>query len=138
MQPTQAERDTMSTITTTNCRAGERPTDYQIALARAFVKHLGTGRENAKTAAKIANEMGTTPRMIQQYAETARRCGFPVIAHSFNPPGYFLAQTAAEVRAYAGRLHHRFGEIAKTRREMLRNLKKWDFETQQHNDEKEG
>ena len=119
-------------------RAGESPTDYQIALARKFVVHLGTGRMNAKTAAQIAGEMSTTPRQIQQYAETARRCGYPVIAHSEQPPrGYFLAQTAAEVRAYAGRLHHRFGEIAKTRREMLRNLKKWDFETKQHNDEKE-
>lgn len=117
---------------------GREPTAYQIALARAFVKHLGTGREQAKTAYQIAGEMQTTPRQVQQYAETARRIGFPVIACSErDPKGYFLAASPNDVQEYSGRLHHRAGEIHKTRRELLANVKHWNFTTQQHDFEED-
>lgn len=121
-----------------NSRAEECPTPAQIALAKAFVKHLGTGRTNAKTAAQIAKEMQTTPRAVQQYAETARRIGYPVIASCEEyAKGFFLAESESEVQDYSNRLHHRAGEIHKTRRELLRNVKHWNFETQQHDDDKE-
>lgn len=127
-----------TTATKPQDRAALSPTAYQIALARNFVKHLGTGRGKAKTAAQLAAEMHTTPRAVQKCAETARRIGFPVIAHSVgNPKGYFIAESALDVTDYAGRLYRRFGEIAKTRRELLKNLEKWDFETQQYNDAEE-
>lgn len=112
------------------------PTEFQIVTARRFVKHLRTGRENAKTARALAAEMQTEPRQIQQYAETARRIGYPVIASCDRfPHGYYLAESEQDVQEYSGRLHRRAGEIHKTRRELLRNLKHWNFKTQQHDED---
>ena len=124
----------MKTQTKKQGRAARNtPTAYQIALARRFVEHLGTGRQNAKTGKALAEEMQTNTRQIQQYAETARRIGYPVIANSERcPRGYFIAQNPEEVKDYTGRLHHRAGEIHKTRAELILHLSHWDFETQQH------
>ena len=115
--------------------AAKPPTETQALYARQFVKHLKTGRRNAKTARALAEEMSTDIRQIQQYAETARRIGFPVIASCDRFPGYYLAASPEEVTEYSGKLHHRAGEIHKTRRELLQNLKYWDFETQHHDSE---
>lgn len=118
--------------------AASPPTELQIMNARHFVKHLSTGRSKAKTAAQIAAEMQTGTRQIQQYAATARRIGYPVIA-SCDPlsHGYYLAESEQDVQEYSGRLHHRAGEIHKTRRELLRNLKHYHFDTHHHDYEEE-
>lgn len=117
-------------------RVVKPPTDFQVCNARRFVKHLSTGRRNAKTAAQIAAEMQTGTRQIQYFAEIARRIGYPVIANSERAPrGYFLAESEQDVQEYSGRLHHRAGQIHKTRRELLRNLKHWNFKTQQHDED---
>ena len=116
--------------------AATAPTELQIMNARHFVRHLSTGRSKAKTAAQIAAEMQTGTRQIQQYAATARRIGYPVIASSERSPrGYYLAASESDVQEYSGRMLHRAGEIHKTRRELLQNLKHWNFDTQQHDEE---
>ena len=116
--------------------AAAKPTEFQILNARMFVKHLRFGRENAKTARILAAEMQTDKRQIQQFAETARRIGYPVIAASDRiPRGYYLAESPDDVTEYSGRLHRRAGEIHKTRRELLQNLKHWNFNTKQYDED---
>lgn len=83
--------------------------------------HLLTGKENARTGKDLANVLNCDVREISARVEKERRQGQPIIA-SCDPeqPGYYLAETAEEVQQYCARLHHRAGEIFKTRRALLK------------------
>lgn len=82
--------------------------------------YLHTGRENARTGKELADLLGCSIRDISAGVERERRQGEPIIA-SCDPdnPGYFLAASAEELQQYCSRLHHRAGEIHKTRRALL-------------------
>ena len=82
--------------------------------------YLSKGKENARTGKDLAALLHCDPRDISAGIERERRQGQPIIA-SCDPeqPGYYLAETAEELQQYCGRLHHRAGEIYKTRRALL-------------------
>ncbi len=85
-----------------------------------IAEYLQTGRENARTAKYLAAMLGCDVREISAAIERERRQGQPIIAScDFKQPGYYLAANAKELRQYCGRLHHRAGEIHKTRRALL-------------------
>ena len=82
--------------------------------------HLLTGKENARTGKDLARALNCDIRDISAGIERERRQGQPIIA-SCDPeqPGYYLAETAEELTQYCNRLHHRAGEIYKTRSALL-------------------
>lgn len=82
--------------------------------------YLLPGKENARTGKDLANVLNCDVRDISAKVERERRKGQPIIA-SCDPenPGYYLAATAEELQEYCSRLHHRAGEIHKTRRALL-------------------
>ena len=83
--------------------------------------HLLTGKENARTGKDLARALNCDIRDISAGVERERRQGQPIIA-SCDPeqPGYYLAETAEELQQYCNRLHHRAGEIHKTRSALLK------------------
>ena len=82
--------------------------------------YLLIGRENARTGRDIAAAMHCDIRDVTAGIERERRQGKPIIA-SCDPmkPGYYLAETAEELQQYCSKLHHRAGEIHKTRSALL-------------------
>ena len=82
--------------------------------------YLTTGRENAKTAKELAAMLLCSVRDISASIERERRQGQPIIA-TCDPkqPGYYLAKSAEELQQYCNTLHHRAGEIYKTRSALL-------------------
>lgn len=82
--------------------------------------HLKAGKKNAKTGRALASILHCDIRDISAGVERERRQGQPIIA-SCDPenPGYYLAETAEELRRYCSKLHHRAGEIFKTRSALL-------------------
>ncbi len=82
--------------------------------------YLSTGRENARTGRDLAAMLGCSIRDISAGIERERRQGQPIIAScDAENPGYYLAETAEELQRYCNSLHHRAGEIHKTRRALL-------------------
>ena len=82
--------------------------------------YLSIGRQNARTGKDLARLLHCDIRDITAAVERERRQGQPIIA-SCDPerPGYYLAETADELQHYCSRLHHRAGEIYKTRSALL-------------------
>lgn len=90
-----------------------------------ITEYLSTGRENARTAKYLAAMLGCDVREISAAIERERRQGQPIIASCDNKqPGYYLAESAEEIKKYCGRLHHRAGEIYKTRSALLETAEK--------------
>lgn len=83
--------------------------------------YLFKGKENARTAKALAAVLKCDLRDISAKVEKERRQGQPIIA-SCDPerPGYYLAETAEELQEYCNSLHHRAGEIYKTRSALLK------------------
>lgn len=88
------------------------------------------GEQNARTAqdlCDIAERMGCTltRRQLSRAIEAERRRGVPICAscHS-KTPGYYLAADKSEMKRYCDRLHHRAGEIYKTRRACIKAIEK--------------
>ena len=86
--------------------------------------YLSTGREHARTARELAAALLCSVRDISAGIEKERRQGQPIIA-TCDPkqPGYYLAETAEEIQKYCNTLHHRAGEIYKTRSALLETAK---------------
>ena len=87
-------------------------------------EYLSKGAQNAKTGRELAKLLNCDVREVTRAVERERRAGAPIVS-SCNPdkPGYYLAETAAEVQYYCRRLHQRAGEIFKTRRALLETAK---------------
>lgn len=85
-----------------------------------IAEYLSKGRKNAQTGRALADLLQCDIRDITAGIEYDRRHGLPIIA-SCDPqrPGYYLAETAEELKTYCRRLNHRAGEIHKTRRALL-------------------
>lgn len=77
------------------------------AQARIF-KLLGTGADNATTAADLAAALNTTPRHITREIRAERLAGFPIASSS---AGYYRPTSRAESAAVAKKLHERAAEI---------------------------
>lgn len=80
---------------------------------------LDTGAENARTGREICKLLNITNRELTQKIERERRAGSPICASVSTPYGYYLAASQEEMLSYCRSLHHRAGEIHKTRRLLL-------------------
>lgn len=83
---------------------------------------LGVGKENARTGKELAAVLGCNIRELTAAIERERREGQPICAATGDNPGYFIAADAEELEAYCNDLHHRAGELYKTRRALLNVL----------------
>lgn len=84
---------------------------------------LDTGEQNARSARELARLLNTDRRSISILVEQERRAGKPICAScDSNTPGYFIPATRAEMERYCNRLHHRAGEIFKTRAACMKTL----------------
>jgi len=83
--------------------------------------YLATGSDRALSARYLATLLRCSTRDITAGIERERRRGLPICA-SCNPerPGYYLAETAEELRGYCDQLERRAGEIDKTRIALLK------------------
>lgn len=86
---------------------------------------LEHGAKNAKTGHELADYFGCSVRDITAAIERERREGEPICA-SYNSkrPGYFLAATPNELEGQIKALHKRASELYKTRRALIKTLKK--------------
>ncbi len=86
-------------------------------------EYLLTGEQNARTGKELAEMLNLAPRDISQAVERERREGKPICATcNTTAPGYFIAETQEEMQRYCDRLHHRAGEIYKTRAACLKTM----------------
>lgn len=84
---------------------------------------LDTGEQNARSARELAQVLQTDKRTISLLVERERRAGKPICATSDSKtPGYFIPATREDMERYCRRLHHRAGEIFKTRAACLETL----------------
>lgn len=84
---------------------------------------LDTGEQNARSARELAKLIGTNRRSISILVERERRAGKPICATcDSKTPGYYIPATREDMERYCKRLHHRAGEIFKTRAACLETL----------------
>lgn len=84
---------------------------------------LDTGEQNARSARELAKVLNTDRRSISILVERERRAGKPICATSDSKtPGYYIPATREDMERYCSRLHHRAGEIFKTRAACLETL----------------
>jgi hypothetical protein len=88
----------------------------------SITDYLATGKENARTAREIADEIGIrATRPVTQAIERARRKGLPICAAvSGDYLGYYLTKDPAELKRYCSQLQHRAGEILTTSAAMIK------------------
>ncbi|MEE3499352.1 MAG: hypothetical protein VZS12_09520 [Ruminococcus bromii] len=81
------------------------------------------GEENAQTAKTLCELLKLDKRALTAAIERERRGGKPIIASCDSAnPGYYLAGTQEEMRAYCNSLKHRAEEINKTRAACLKTI----------------
>ena len=86
-------------------------------------EYLCTGERNAITGRELGKILQLEPRQISIAVEQERRDGHPICATCSNTnPGYYLAENQAEMLRYCDSLHHRAGEIYKTRDACMKTL----------------
>jgi len=85
---------------------------------------LHEGEPNAITGREICEVLHINMRQLTIAVESERRAGFPICAATGRTPGYYLAATREEMERYGRALHHRAGEIYKTRRACLKAARK--------------
>ena len=81
---------------------------------------LGAGAENAKSASILCAALHIDRRELTLLIEKERRAGQPICASCHTPKGYYLAADREEMQQYIKQLHHRAGEIYKTRRACIK------------------
>lgn len=86
---------------------------------------LGTGAAEAKTGRELANYLNCDIRDVTEAIERERREGQPICAETGSNPGYYLAGSSEELKNYCIKLEHRANELKKTRRALLKALKKY-------------
>ena len=93
-------------------------TDYTIAFQPkqgTVAELLHTGSQNAITAAQLARITGQTARDVTRRIMYERRNGAPIMSCQ---DGFFLAETADELRRCVAALHARAGQIHQTARAL--------------------
>ena len=84
---------------------------------------LHEGEANAITGRELCELLNINMRQLTLAIESERRAGQPICAATGKTPGYYLAATREEMERYGMALHHRAGEIYKTRRACLKAAK---------------
>ena len=85
---------------------------------------LTEGRENARTGRELAAYFDCNIREITEQVERERRAGQPICASMAEPPGYYLPANADELEHYCNMIHKRASELYKTRRALVKVLKR--------------
>lgn len=86
---------------------------------------LQTGEKNAQSAKELCSLLHLDHRELTAAIERERRQGSPICASSSTgAAGYYLAKDKQEMQNYCKSLHHRAGEIHKTRKACLNTLDK--------------
>jgi biotin operon repressor len=67
---------------------------------QAILSCLEYEKENAITAEKIAERVGTDVRAVTRFIERARRDGIPICAYKGTTPGYYLTDSPEELTLY--------------------------------------
>ena len=84
---------------------------------------LDTGEQNARTARELAMILKLDRRKVSSLVERERREGKPICATcDSKTPGYYIPANREDMERYCRRLHHRAGEIYKTRAACLETL----------------
>lgn len=87
--------------------------------------YLQTGESNAQSAKELCSLLNIDHRELTAAIEKERRQGSPICASSNNKAaGYYLASNKEEMQRYCQSLHHRAGEIHKTRKACLDTIEK--------------
>lgn len=87
--------------------------------------YLQTGEDNAQSAKELCSLLNIDHRELTSAIEKERRQGSPICASSNNKAaGYYLASNKEEMQRYCKSLHHRAGEIHKTRKACLDTIDK--------------
>lgn len=90
-----------------------------------MIRHLGTGRDSARSIGDLAESLGWSRRRVERELERmVIEDHVPVIACS---QGVYLASTAAETRTYILSLKGRMSAISA----RIRALEKWAAEQEQ-------
>lgn len=88
---------------------------------------LSAGKENALPGRDLVRLLGLRDlRDLTQMVEVERRAGSPICASVGTPPGYYLAESAEELRFYLASLQRRENEVGKTRQSLETILHSWE------------
>lgn len=94
-------------------------------MIRSITDYLIPGAEYAKSARELAYTMNCNTRDITQMVQDERRHGAAIcVSRDVEHPGYYLAQTPADVETCCKQLQDRATEIYKTRAAMLKTLER--------------
>lgn len=86
-------------------------------------EHLLEGEQNAISGKELCSRLNLTLRELSKAVEADRRSGKPICASCNGArPGYYIPANREEMETYCKRLHHRAGEIYKTRDACLSTL----------------
>ncbi len=84
---------------------------------------LGIGRDQTRTGRELAQMLGLSDlRAITAEIERERRDGCPICAATGTAPGYYLAGSADDLRAYLCSLDHRLRMLTATRAHLGETL----------------
>lgn len=85
--------------------------------------YLSIGAGSAKSGKELCALLGISLRQLTVNIERERRAGKPICSSTDGEnPGYFLAANKAEMQRFCDSLHHRAGEIYKTRRACIKAM----------------
>lgn len=94
-------------------------------MLKSIMDYLLQGEEYAKSARELAYTMNCNTRDITQMVQDERRHGAAIcVSRDTEHPGYYMAETPADVETCCRQLQDRAQEIYKTRAAMLKTLKK--------------
>lgn len=94
-------------------------------MKRRVCDVLLSGRKNAKTAERIADELDVLPRYVGIMVQRERLAGSPICASTRHPYGYYIAETPAELERYISSIQHRTNELAQTTESLRRTHNRW-------------
>lgn len=99
---------------------------------------LHEGRENTMTAGELCALTGMNGTQLRLRIMAERRSGEPICSATGKNPGYFLAETAAEMREFCESMKHRIDEVSETRRACMEQIMNLPGADPAENETKEG
>lgn len=94
-------------------------------ICNMIAELLDTGQQNAKPGRKLADILNVSVRDVAEQIQIERRAGVPICASSnARQPGYYLAESNEEIQTQVDRLRKRAGELYKTRRALIKAMRK--------------
>lgn len=89
--------------------------------------YLGYGRENARSARSLADELGIRRRKVTLAIEAARLRGWPICASSNGENGgFYLASCSAELAEYEAQRRYRAKAVARVTDALQVTLDNWN------------